>query len=217
MPHAIVIDIETLDTAPTAQVLTIGHAVVDLDNLAIVAHGEAALSADEQPSRTRSPETQKWWSLQSEDARRASFEPAYRYLAMEVFGINGYLLQLSGAYPDATWWGHGASFDLVIIESLARDLGYKVPWTYRQHRDLRTLYELAGGTKPSYEGYEGCKLTPHIAEDDAIAEALAMIEAMRAFAFGLHDGGSGLMGKARPEAIMPLRRDDIEHNETPED
>jgi exodeoxyribonuclease VIII len=65
------------------------------------------------------------------------------------------------------FWSHGATFDLVIIENLYRQLGKNLPWQYWQLRDTRTLFDL--GFDPDMP--QGSK---HDALQDAIRQAVGV-------------------------------------------
>ena len=65
------------------------------------------------------------------------------------------------------YWSHGATFDLVIIENLYRQLGRPVPWNYWQLRDTRTLFDL--GFSPDMP--QGGK---HDALQDAIRQSVGV-------------------------------------------
>lgn len=178
---AFVIDIETYDTRPTARVATIGIVAVDLVSGETVDFAHLLLSAQDQPFRTQSDDTMRWWVGQSNEARQAAFGfagarmPAVSAL-YEMDSLIHRVCPPSAQTPRTFGvWGYGASFDIVVLESLYADLGMTLPWTYRQHRDLRTLYELAGIKLADFvEPGE----TPHIAVDDAKAEARAMLAAL---------------------------------------
>lgn len=74
--------------------------------------------------------------------------------------------------PGRRVWGHGSSFDVAVLEQSAAILGIRVPWSYRDVRDTRTLFWIAeerGWVNP-------LRLwkTAHVAAIDALAEALAV-------------------------------------------
>ena len=64
---------------------------------------------------------------------------------------------------EARIWSH-ATFDVPIIEAAYQRIGLKPPWDYRNCRDLRTLYDLAGG-RPEVSNER-----VHHALSDAIAQ-----------------------------------------------
>lgn len=179
---AFVIDIETFDTRPTARIATIGIAAVCLVTGAILNTAHFLVSAQDQPFRTQSDSTMQWWARQSAETRGFAFGLPGARLAVSdaLIQLAGFILSIAG-HPERDQmtfgvWGYGSSFDIVVLESLYADAGIKLPWTFRQHRDLRTLYELAG-LKPDAFFDDG--ETPHIAVDDAKAEARALIAALK--------------------------------------
>ena len=171
---AFVLDIETTDTRPTARVLTIGAAVVDTTARKIVTNFIVRLDLHTQAFRSQSDATMDFWRAQPDDVRDNAFRSGPRlHPADGLNELSRFIRDQS--QTDKTVWGYGASFDLVVLEDLYRDFGVEVPWTYRQHRDLRTLYELAG-IRIDDEDRRG--LIPHIAHHDAIAESRAMLRAL---------------------------------------
>jgi exodeoxyribonuclease VIII len=64
-------------------------------------------------------------------------------------------------------WSHGATFDLVIIENIYRQLEKNLPWQFWQLRDTRTLFDL--GYNPDMP--QGSK---HDALQDAIRQSVGV-------------------------------------------
>lgn len=180
-PRAVVIDIETKDTLPSACVLSVGYAVVDIRSLSIETCGQHFLDLNEQIGRSTSDSTMKFWANHP-DAWARQIHCDNRRPAKEVFAQLCKLAPYQKTDPFIpTWWGYGPSFDLVVLESLARDCGCEVPWTYRQHRDLRTLFELTGIVPAGFRHALGS--LEHDAMDDAQTEALAMLAALRSLGY----------------------------------
>lgn len=178
---AFVIDIETYDTRPTARVATIGAVAVDLVTGVVLDAMHIPLSAQDQPFRTQSDSTMRWWASQPMAARDAAFGLMVPRLSVYdgLDGVGDFIRRITGYHSKTPRtfgvWGYGASFDIVVLENLYADVLMTLPWTYSQHRDLRTLYELAGIKLADFvEPGE----TPHIAVDDAKAEARAMLAAL---------------------------------------
>jgi exodeoxyribonuclease VIII len=71
------------------------------------------------------------------------------------------------AWGCSAFWSHGATFDLVILENIYRQLNKPLPWNYWQLRDTRTLFDL--GQDP--EMPQGSK---HDALQDAIRQAVGV-------------------------------------------
>ena len=109
-----------------------------------------------------------WWFEQPDAARKAMVTKETTHIAKALDELRRWI----GAVGDPMAirvWGHGATFDISLLEDAYRRIGLKVPWFYRNVRDLRTLRALAPPnlelTAPSAE------LNAHIAVDDAIMQA----------------------------------------------
>lgn len=162
----IMLDLETLDTKPTAVVTSIGIAV-DLGDGAMETHNFCLHHEDWQlqmaeGKRTTSASTLVWWLRQSEEARQ-SLANGNIYLGKALRELSAIVTR----YPGATWWANGAAFDFPIIRSLYeffngpyadRDL-----WSFRDERCYRTLRSLFPHIKaPEFKG------AAHRAIDDAV-------------------------------------------------
>lgn len=179
---AFIVDIETMDTCPTARVLSVGVAALDLSTFKISC-AEFGLAMGGQPFRSQSAETMAWWREQSQFARDRAFSGGMR--AIEAFARLAKFAQSYCEDDASTWWGYGPSFDLVVLESLASDFGITPPWTYRQHRDLRTMFSLTG-IRPD-DHYRSSE-TKHVAMHDAVAEARALVSSLKALGYEADEG-----------------------------
>lgn len=172
---AFVIDLETTDTRPTAEVLTIGIAVVDtLLGKVLDETCHLVVSLDQQIGRTRSAETLAWWRGIRGKAHEIAFSPNRLPLKTCLDAVDNFL-NSAGALGDSTVWGNGATFDIVIMESLFAAEGRAAPWSYRDIRDLRTIYEAAGVES---DDVTSAGLVKHVAVDDAIEEARRLVKAL---------------------------------------
>jgi hypothetical protein len=159
------IDIETLDVFPTATVLTLGAVKFNpIDDSE--PHSELYLKilVDDQDrlGRTTSDSTIDWWSKQDPAIMEEAFSPDNRIPladAMDQFH--------KFAWGCDAFWSHGATFDLVIIENIYRQLGKPLPWNFWQLRDTRTLFDL--GVDPDMP-----KGSKHDALQDAIRQAVGV-------------------------------------------
>lgn len=162
MQH-IMLDIETLDTSPSAVILSIGAVKFDPttesplgDKFYEVINVQSNLDA----GRTISGDTLSWWMKQDDDARavfnapRISLEEALTKF-MEYFD-----------HPDYQVWGNGADFDNVIVQNALNARGWKTPWKYFNNRCYRTLKNMPG--TPKMAAFAG----KHNALVDACAQAL---------------------------------------------
>ncbi|MDM9619112.1 3'-5' exonuclease [Rhizobium sp. S96] len=163
------IDIETLGTAPGSVIASIGAVEFDASNgefgrqLYVIVDIESAQRA----GLTMDAATVKWW-LQQSDAARANTFATGQHINMALIDLQCFI---ENAEPTRIW-AHSPSFDLVQLDAAYRKTDLRIPWTFRQHRDTRTLFDLTG-VKIQPNG------THHDALDDAKAQALAVVEAYR--------------------------------------
>lgn len=180
------LDLETLDTKPTAAVLSIGLAKFDPAASQIVKVIDLIVNWKEQVDefgRTTSDSTLAWWAEQSEEARKVlelsenSEESVHEMLLMlgEMLG------------PKPVIWGNGSSFDNVILRSLFDSYGVRAPWSFKDDMDMRTICRLEPfiremipkatqkmiGAEVVREG------THHNAADDAVYQARVIMRIQR--------------------------------------
>lgn len=130
------IDLETLDTCPDGQILTIGGVKFDPFSDA-EPHSEFMFrfDIDEQEAlgRTVSESTLDWWSQQSDAAIQAAFGLENRIDCRSV------LQALKRWYVGcSSVWSQG-SMDTVMIEHMCKQLGEPVPWPYWAAENCRTI------------------------------------------------------------------------------
>lgn len=164
----VMIDLETLDTTPTATVLTIGAVRFDPYNddaenpTCKVLYIKVDIDSCDKYGLTTSEDTINWWSKQSAEAQYEAFEAGDRVPLEEA------MLQLHKFCQGASRiWSHGAAFDIVICENLFKVVGRGCPWKYWQARCTRTLYDL--GVAPELP-----EVTAHDALADAINQTVAL-------------------------------------------
>jgi DNA polymerase III epsilon subunit-like protein len=102
-----------------------------------------------------------WWMQQNEEARKEICKPA-----QQIFKV---LHKLESFFNeqiiDAQVWGNGARFDLGLLQDAYHACGYdKLPWKFRNERDVRTLLSLAPHIKEQTPNFG----TAHNAVDDCI-------------------------------------------------
>lgn len=135
MTNHVMLDIETLDTKPTAVVASIGAVKFNADK--ILGSGYWRLNIDEQLilGRTISGGTLRFWFNQDKAVQESTF------LTLTVDPKIA-LKRLSHFCEHCCVWGNGASFDNVIIHSLAESYGMdstKEPWPFWMDRCFRTM------------------------------------------------------------------------------
>lgn len=166
------VDIETLDTRPSAVVIAIGVVLFNRREPSVkmkelnLKFGKKEFR-DEQimMGRTVDKSTVAWWKKQ-EPAAKKIFKQANVESLDEVFEkLTAFLTQ-----GDTTYliWGNGASFDNTIVTALYDSFGLEAPWKFWNDRCFRTFKGEHGHiTRPPE--FQGVK---HNAVDDARQQAL---------------------------------------------
>src|SRR6056300_419078 len=138
MTTHVMVDIETLDTAPTSVILSVG--AVRFDPFSDEAPHNKILwrpCINEQISdgRTVSDSTLEFWSKQDAAIRDSTFTNDNR------IPLNSFFKQFNKYMVGAEKiWCHGPQFDMVIIEDLFAEHKHHRGWAYWQIMDSRTLF-----------------------------------------------------------------------------
>jgi len=173
----VMVDLETLGTDASAQVLSIGAVRFRLDTVDDIQsildeerNFYARLDENDQASKGRSCDasTVEWWANQSDGARQV-FEEDREATAI---ALKRFLKFCKGA---KRIWGNGNMFDNAIVRSLCRDYNLEYPVPYHRDLDVRTLTYLwnsltnwgSKGKRPTIELGE-----EHNALDDARRQVL---------------------------------------------
>jgi hypothetical protein len=182
----IMLDLETMSTAPDAAIVQVGAVRFDLETGIVCSPATHAKFTPPEQSPTPAlghwfertvalqssllaggridPDTVAWWRKGHAEAKISIESNAER--------LGVVLSAFSTWYPPgAILWSHGAAFDVPVLDCAYLSLGnlfpITAPWSYRDVRDTRTLFwlaELAGWQKPKRE-------TAHTALADAVAQA----------------------------------------------
>lgn len=162
----LMIDLETLGTAPNAPVIAIGAIFFDPNTGALGETFDGAIDlADAVRYGRADGNTIKWWMGQSEAARqnvtRGHHNAPQVWEAFHKFCLK----HGSNVKP----WGNGSSFDISICDyAFGRILEKPAPWKFWNVRDCRTIKELADGVVTFNENLSG---VAHTALDDATFQA----------------------------------------------
>lgn len=161
----VMLDIETLDTRPSAVVLSIAAVRFDINNVDSFSqefqfHAHIDIDSSMAYGRTVSGSTLMWWMSQNEDARSQVLY-GKRKPMKEVVEQLGQFIKSNDRV-----WGNGAAFDNVIASSLFKDVGIKQPWRYSNDMCYRTMKNLYPDVKPPV--FVGVQ---HDAMDDAVHQA----------------------------------------------
>ncbi len=183
MTTRIMLDLETLDTQPTAVVVSIGAVAFDpATGLGKEFYEVLELEEQAEYGRTLNAGTVAWWLQQSEEARKAVYQGKRTGVSLALARFFQFVNDVGGgeatlgftarpgdkAVQNVEMWAHGADFDCVILGQLYQAYGMTRPWSYSKNRCYRTLMNLAKGLVevPARMG------THHNALDDAKYQAV---------------------------------------------
>lgn len=178
----VMLDLETLGTAPGSAIIAIGAAAFDL--YAPDGRGRGLETISLQPITLRSnlavglatdTPTLEWWARQEEAPRRV-FEEATRGEGAHVVTA---LLDFSAwwAYVEGeAVWGNGSEFDVALLGAAYHACGLDVPWPYSAARCFRTIKKELGHLAPE-PAFVGVR---HYALNDAVHQARWLRHIMRA-------------------------------------
>lgn len=174
------VDLETMSSESDAPIVSIGAVVFDVDKsydplVAPAFYVNVDLKDVMQYGHLPYAGTIMWWLAQSDAARSALINPLPMPLALA--------LELFTAFYQAnkcdTLWSH-ATFDAVVLRSAYKSVNgvegkqpVKIPWHYRDTRDIRTLKSLFGlaGVHSVPGGDYPLAVVEHNALDDAREQA----------------------------------------------
>lgn len=168
----VMIDLETMGTRAGCAIVSIGAVDFDLDTGKIKKrfYSTIRLQTSLDAGLFVESDTVAWWLTQNEAARKEIAEAKTSLLnALNQFS------NFLGDFSEhcATVWSHGASFDIPVLEAAYAALRMRLPWSYSNVRDTRTIFDLAGVRPDRSKG------TKHIALDDAVAQAEAVAKAYK--------------------------------------
>lgn len=161
----IMVDLETMGAIPGSVIASIG--AVSFDPVAGVLgrdfYRTVNIVSAQAAGLTIDADTVRWWLRQDGRAQQALFE-AEAGLAEVLQAFSQFYAGESGS----VLWGHGASFDPVLLEGAYRAVQQRPPWKFWDHRCTRTIFDLAGVKPDRAAGVH------HNALDDARAQADAV-------------------------------------------
>lgn len=170
----VMVDIESLGTNPGSVILSIGAVVFDKEKVHADRTFYCAIDIDSclRAGLVVDGPTINWWLQQEKEAQIAAFSNGRH--------LHAVLTDFGRWYQDQKadrLWAHGTTFDIGMMEAAHRAVRIKVPWSYRDVRDTRLLYEMAKETG---------RYTPtserggHHALKDAICQAVDVVAALKA-------------------------------------
>ena len=153
MEHCMV-DTETVGIHPGFAILSIGAVMFDLEKQEL---GEEFYMAIEPESNRRfglkfDPNTETWWSEQTEDARAAAWSGT-EYLD-EVLSKFSVWSREQAKLDQFYFWSNGANFDDPMLTAAYTATGLTKPWKFQNSRCFRTLKALSPTVFVKSEGVQ---------------------------------------------------------------
>ena len=171
----VMIDIETMGTRPGSAIVSIGAVAFDplgppvdavSNTLPATFYRAVSLESCLEFGLTVDADTIMWWLRQTE-APRAAIRHDTHHIAAALHDLRRFI-ERHGAR--CRIWAHGASFDPVLLDHAYHAVGEPPPWEFRDVRDTRTIFDLAGidlRQEPRYG-------VAHHALNDAVTQAMAV-------------------------------------------
>lgn len=159
------IDLETLDTQPDAQVLTIGGVKFDPMNYNDTFdefYYRFDIDEQEAMGRTQSEGTLKWWGQQSLAAQEEAFSPDRTDCRTVLRALKKWYVGC------AKVWSQG-EFDTVMMENMCRQMGEPIPWAFYSVENCRTLLN-----RMPVDPRKGMTFAAHNALEDSKAQVFAL-------------------------------------------
>ncbi len=173
--YELMFDLETLDTKPSAVVLSVGVVIWEtvfnpqIDGLRydIAERFLRVLDIQEQLNRGRtvSQSTLLWWQQQDPTARAEAFNPERESVSVVLHDLrrlvdqyfnkgSGYKgIKASGYKGINRFWASPSTFDFPIWDDLAMAFHAQTPWKYNQKYDVRTVVQEANlSAKNHFDG-----------------------------------------------------------------
>lgn len=172
----IMVDLETLDNAPTAVILSIGAVRMDLEKFELGEEFYQIVNPVGQGELTIGADTVRWWLQQSLEAQSIFRVPAEQVKSLRA-SLRYFADWLKGTgfiSEEPVIWGNGATFDNMILRNAYAAMQQAYPVKYWNDRCYRTMKSLF----PQQE----CELRigmKHNALDDARYQAENLIRIMK--------------------------------------
>ena len=136
----LMLDIETLGSAPDSIILTVAACAFDPFSKTIYDEHKMyqRVDTDSQEGRTIDDLTMQWWAQQESAATEEAFNEEGRVPFRDM------LEELK----DLMWraeriWANGIAFDMTIIEHAFKSEGMPIPWQYYKVMDARTVFKMS--------------------------------------------------------------------------
>lgn len=145
METHIMLDLETLGTAPGSVILSIGAVHFGRGEIHDVFHQHVRVGSSVSEGLQMDGATVLWWLGQSDAARAALLDGQKK--SSELTQVLSELFQWCAGKVDDEFqhlciWGNGASFDCAVLAAAYRACHLPLPWKYSGERCYRTVKAL---------------------------------------------------------------------------
>jgi len=164
----VMLDIETLGTAPSSAIVSIGAVRFSWKDGAVSDKFYINVDAADcvRLGLKIDPDTIQWWSTQPKEARQAWMkDPVSVHEALSTFNE-----WFGKGKPEV--WCNGMNFDFPLLETAFRAVELKSPWQYYLLNDMRTIVNMFNA-RDKYRVWRqnDAESVYHNALDDCIAQA----------------------------------------------
>ena len=179
--NSVMVDLETLGTGPEGLILTIGARRFDRNTLELgdIFHQGIDIESALQMGMKVDGSTLVWWLAPERQEARVALARVMREKNTLSNVLRNFVDWVRKDPKCKYIWGHGASFDPVLISSAFRLCGLADlnPFKYWDMRDTRTLFD---EMRFDYQVYNKANnTTTHDALADATCQAKAVIQCLQ--------------------------------------
>jgi len=173
----IMIDLETMSTAPNAAIVAIGAVAFDTDLFTLHPlefYTTVSLQSSMDAGLHVSASTILWWLQHDDEARAELVGRGALRLSDALARLTSWMLAVIPDKDKRLVWGNGAAFDNVILAAAYAATWGTFPWHFwndRCYLTMKNLYPATG--MPTFVG------TKHKAVDDARMQALHLMEILK--------------------------------------
>lgn len=174
----IMLDLEALDSARSAIIVSIGAVYFDLHTSKLgdefyVEISTKGIKDQYEKGRTFSFETFNWWMAQSDSARNVFLKNGHEKKAT-IVALGQFITFCSKGVAPIKMWGNGVDYDNVVLRDVFETYNMTAPWKYGNNRCYRTVKNMFGDRAPLER--EGAH---HNGLDDAKTQARHLIAMMK--------------------------------------
>lgn len=166
MSKHVMVDIETLGSKPGSVILSIGACEFNSNGITSHFYTRIDVGSSILNGLTVDQDTVNWWKAQDGEAVHAAlYQGDGDHLD---YALNKFAKFVD---KDTYLWAKGPDFDCVLLGEAYKAAGIKVPWSFRNTRDVRTILDLSDLPAITYNGHK------HNALSDAVCQAKDVIAA----------------------------------------